>query len=73
VTLSPAAGTFPSGQVAGSDQFVALTDCVLPSWVARTTIALTTRRTGTSNIGRNERFFPLLMTSNPCLKMVRKT
>ena len=62
MTLSPAAGTFLLGQVAGSDQFVALTDCVLTSWVARTAIALTTRRAGTSDIRRNERFFSPLMT-----------
>src|SRR5262245_19890815 len=65
MTLSPAAGTFLFGQVAGSDQFVALTDCALTSWVARTAMAQTTRRAGTSDIGRNERFFSLLMTSTP--------
>src|SRR5262245_11606765 len=64
-TLSPAAGTFLFGQVAGTDQFVALTDCALTSWVARTAMAQTTRRAGTSDIGRNERFFSLLMTSTP--------
>src|SRR5687767_15473510 len=61
MTLSPAAGTFLFGQVAGSDQFVALTDCVLTSWVARTAMALTTRRAATSDVGRNERFFSLLI------------
>src|SRR5688500_3783024 len=60
-TLSPAAGTFLFGQVAGSDQFVARTDCVLTSWVVRTAMALTTRRAGTSDKGRNERFFSLLI------------
>ena len=30
--MSPAAGTLLFGQVAGSDHFVALTDCVLPAW-----------------------------------------
>src|SRR5688572_10270230 len=72
-TLSPAAGTLLFGQVAGSDQFVALTDCALPSWVASTAIAPTTRKAGTSDIGGYERFFLLLMTSTPCLKVVRKT
>ena len=41
VTLSPAAGTLPSGQAAGSDQFVALTDASA-SWDA-TAKALTSR------------------------------
>jgi len=32
VTVSPATGTLPFGQVAGSDQFVGLAAGDLPSW-----------------------------------------
>ena len=73
VTSSPAAGTLSLGQVAGSDQFVALTDCALPSWVASTAIALTDEKSRNERHRKERAMLPLLMTSTPCLKMVRKT
>src|SRR4029450_13784910 len=55
VTLSPAAGTLRSGQVAASDQRVCLTAGDFPSWACTTATTLASRNAGRSDARRNER------------------
>src|SRR5262245_23821786 len=60
MTLSPAMGTLRLGQVAGSDQFVALAGA--PAfWACMTATTLTSRDAEINDIRKNERFL-LLMT-----------
>ena len=60
VTLSPAAGTLRLGQVAGSDQFVALAAGAAALWACTTVNTLTSNDAEINDIRRNERFFFLM-------------
>src|ERR1700753_2105881 len=64
VTSSPARGTCPLGQVAGSDQRACLIPGDVPSAACATANTPPRRTAGKSETTRNERFF-LLMTSTP--------
>src|SRR5689334_14768851 len=61
MTLSPATGTLRSGQVAGSDQFVALAAGAPAFWACMTVNAPTSRDAEINDIRKNERLL-LLMT-----------
>src|SRR3984885_12346987 len=68
VTVSPAPGTFPPGQVPGLDQRSCLPACAPCSSTAATTPnALTSENAATSNAKRNERYC-LLMSSSLVFK-----
>ena len=70
VTLSPAPGTFPSGQVAASDQRACVADGDRPSWAWTTAKTPTSRNAGRSDARRNERWC-LLTDQPPSSKMTR--
>src|SRR5215470_15507022 len=57
MTLSPATGTLRLGQVAGSDQFVALAAGL---WACTIVNTLTSNDAEINDIRRNERFFFLM-------------
>ena len=57
MTLSPATGTLRLGQVAGSDQFVALAAGAAGLWACTIVNTLTSNEAEINDIRRNERFF----------------
>src|SRR5690606_22003279 len=59
-TLSPAAGTFLSGQVDGSDHLVALAAGAPAFWAWTTANAPPSRTAGTSDARKAERDLPLM-------------
>src|SRR4051812_27068861 len=60
MTLSPATGTLRLGQVAGSDQFVALAAGATLLWACTIVNTLTSNDAEINGIRRNERFFFLM-------------
>src|ERR1700741_1176780 len=60
VTLSPATGTLRLGQVAGSDQFVALAAGAPAFWAFITVNTPTSRDAEINDIRKNESFFLLM-------------
>ena len=60
MTLSPATGTLRLGQVAGSDQFVALAAGAAGLWACTIVNTLTSNDAEINAIRRNERFFFLM-------------
>ena len=71
VTLSPATGTLRLGQVAGSDQFVALAAGAPAFWACMTVNTPTSRDAEINDIRRNERFLAHDMNLR-YLKMIPK-
>jgi hypothetical protein len=60
VTLSPATGTLRSGQVAGSDHFVAFAAAAPEFWACTIVNTLTSNDAENNDIRSNERLFFLM-------------